>query len=197
MIPSVEMSMENNNQSMTKASMSSSLCQTQLPSHQAMPLPQLNQQEKPLKMNTYIQLEIDQSNFNCLPRVCKFLVSKLSINEMNGHFSHALHHSHQASVVSYILAVKLQGNKRSFRTIEIPMHRCSSQSTSSSENSKAPLLSSVDLNLSYHITYPHFIKKDTNILYFYIQRKKKYKTKTILGKQFIIHMIRLKINSSM
>lgn len=159
------------------------------------PQSQFTQQEKPLKMNTYIQLEIDQSNFNCLPRVCKFFVSKLNLNEISGNFNNTLAHAQNTnqnitSSMSLILAVKMQGNKRSFRTIEIPMHRTPTTSISGAtqlltetKNSKIlSTFSSADLNLSYHITYPHFIKKDTNILYFYIQRKKKYKTKTILGR---------------
>ena len=183
---------------------------------------QQQQQEKPLKMNTYIQLEIDQSNFNCLPRVCKFCVSKLTLmdgsassssSNTNHHSHHHHHHHHHSSShsshhhntplnssassttsasTSVILAVKLQGSKRSFRTIEIPMHKTQTTTTDQSPAANNPTndskqlqqsaqFTSVDLNLNYNITYPHFIKKDTNVLYFYIQKKKKYKTKTILG----------------
>lgn len=189
------------------------------------------QQEKPLKMNTYIQLEIDQSNFNCLPRVCKFCVSKLTLmdgaassssSNTNHHSHHHHHHHHHSSShssshhhntplnssassstsasTSVILAVKLQGSKRSFRTIEIPMHKTQTTTTDQSPASTAnnptndskqlqqsAQFTSVDLNLNYNITYPHFIKKDTNVLYFYIQKKKKYKTKTILGKIMFIN----------
>lgn len=204
MLANTETSLSTDNPSSVTKSISASANQTQQQqqhqpqSHQqsssvASPQSQLNQQEKPLKMNTYIQLEIDQSNFNCLPRVCKFFVSKLNLNESSGHFNNTLaQHTNQnvASSMSLILAVKMQGNKRSFRTIEIPMHRTSATSISGTtqllpeiNNSKiSSIFTSTDLNLSYHITYPHFIKKDTNILYFYIQRKKKYKTKTILGR---------------
>lgn len=191
---------------------------------------QQQQQEKPLKMNTYIQLEIDQSNFNCLPRVCKFCVSKLTLmdgaassssSNTNHHSHHHHHHHHHSSShssshhhntplnssasssssasTSVILAVKLQGSKRSFRTIEIPMHKTPTTTTTdqspaanNSTNDSKQLqqtaqFTSVDLNLNYNITYPHFIKKDTNVLYFYIQKKKKYKTKTILGKIMFIN----------
>jgi hypothetical protein len=112
--------------------------------------------EKPFEMNTYIQLEMDNNNCNCVPRLCKFLVSKLSL---------------QTDLASVILAVKLEVSKRSLRTIEIPIVKPSQQSSSKF----------ADLCLNYSITYPHFLKKDTNILYFYIQRRKKYKTRTILG----------------
>ena len=110
---------------------------------------------KPFKMNTYIQLEIDQSNFNSLPRVCKFLVTKLQIQA-----------DEMTQISSVILAVKLQVSKRSLRTLEIPVQPSSSSTTAAE----------IDLDLNYNITYPHYLKKDTNILYFYIQKRKKYKT---------------------
>ena len=35
--------------------------------------------KKPFEMNTYIQLEMDTNNCNCVPRVCKFCITKLSL----------------------------------------------------------------------------------------------------------------------
>lgn len=103
---------------------------------------------KPFKMNTYIQLDIDENNFNCLPRICKFVITRLKLDQ-------------ELLQPSVILAVKLEASKRSLRTLEIPL-----------QNQKA------DLNLLYNITYPHYLKKDTNLLYIYVQtRRKKYKTK--------------------
>ena len=116
-------------------------------------------EKKPFEMNTYIQLEMDTNNCNCVPRVCKFCITKLSL---------------QTDLDSVILAVKLHVSKRSLRTVEIPILKNLS-STSISKQSSA------DLNLNYNITYPHFLKKDSNYLYFYIQRRKKYKSRTILG----------------
>lgn len=119
---------------------------------------------KPLEMNTYIQLEIDSHNFNCVPRVCKFCVKGL-------HLQTDLVSSSSSSSSSVILAVKLEVSKRSLRTLEIPLVK----SLSKTNDSQA------DLNLNYNITYPHFLKKDSNYLYFYIQRRKKYKSRTMLG----------------
>ncbi len=122
----------------------------------------ISEAPRPFKMNTYIQLEIDQSNFNTLPRVCKFLVTKLQIEAA----------APEMSMNSVIMAVKLQVSKRSLRTLEIPLHQ---------EMTGNASWAHVDLNLNYNITYPHHLKKDTNLLYFYIQRRKKYKTKKIMG----------------
>lgn len=103
---------------------------------------------KPFKMNTYIQLDIDENNFNCLPRICKFVITRLKLDQ-------------ELVQPTVILAVKLEASKRSLRTLEIPL-----------QNQKA------ELNLLYNITYPHYLKKDTNLLYIYVQtRRKKYKTK--------------------
>jgi hypothetical protein len=122
---------------------------------------------KPLEMNTYIQLEMDSNNFNCVPRVCKFCVKNLNLQT-------DLVSSSSSSSSSVILAVKLEVSKRSLRTVEIPLIKLTS-------NDSARTSSCADLNLNYNITYPHFLKKDSNTLYFYIQRRKKYKTRTILG----------------
>ncbi len=123
--------------------------------------------KKPFEMNTYIQLEMDSNNCNCVPRVCKFCVTKLSL---------------QTDLESVILAVKLHVSKRSLRTVEIPIVKSLSTSSISKQ-------SSADLILNYNITYPHFLKKDSNILYFYIQRRKKYKSRTILGYKTLAYTV--------
>lgn len=38
-----------------------------------------------------------------------------------------------------------------------------------------------DLDLNFSLQYPHFIKRDGNRLLITLQRRKKYKTRTILG----------------
>lgn len=110
---------------------------------------------KPIEMNTFVQLEIESNNYACIPRVCRFCIKKLNI---------------QSDFTSIVLAVKLDASKRSLRTVDIPLVR-----SSSSDSYYA------DLNLHYTVTYPHYIKKDTNFLYFYIQKRKKLKNRAILG----------------
>ena len=34
---------------------------------------------KPIEMNTFVQLEIDNNNHACIPRVCRFCITKLNI----------------------------------------------------------------------------------------------------------------------
>lgn len=99
---------------------------------------QLKEETKPLEMNTYIQLEIDSNNFNCVPRVCKFCITKLNIQDELVNDPEV-----NQSKRAVLLAVKLQVSKRSLRSIEIPL--------TPNSNSFA-----LDLNLNYSITYPHF-----------------------------------------
>jgi hypothetical protein len=90
-------------------------------------------------------------------------------------------------VESVVIAVKLHVSKRSMRTVEIPITKYASNSNSNNSNGSSIVSSSVDLNLNYNITYPHFIKKDSNILYIYIQKRKKYKNRPILGYKTIAY----------
>ena len=107
----------------------------------------------PIEMNTYVQLEIDNNNHACIPRILKFCITKLSL---------------KSEFTSVILATKLETSKRSIRTMDIAL--------------KPELTSlSADLKLNYNIAYPHFLKKDTNFIYFCIQKRKKLKNRTILG----------------
>jgi hypothetical protein len=110
---------------------------------------------KPIEMNTFVQLEIENNNYACIPRVCRFCIKKLNI---------------QSDFSSIVLAVKLDASKRSLRTVDIPL-------TKDVQNDSYY----ADLNLHYTVTYPHYIKKDTNNLYFYIQKRKKLKNRAILG----------------
>ncbi len=107
-----------------------------------------------IEMNTYVQLEMDNNNYACIPRVCRFCVSKITLNSENS---------------SVILGVKLDASKRSIRTVDITLRN-----------------NSADLNLNYNIAYPHFLKKDTNFIYFYVQKRKKLKNRTILGNSILI-----------
>lgn len=110
----------------------------------------------PIEMNTYIQLEIDNNNHACIPRICRFCVAKLTLNS---------EHS------SVILGIKLDASKRSIRTVDIPLRV---------DPNKKEFNHYAALDLNYNIAYPHFLKKE-NFIYFYVQKRKKLKNRTILG----------------
>ncbi len=120
---------------------------------------------KPIEMNTFVQLEIDNNNHACIPRVCRFCITKLSIQ--------------QNESTPIVLAVKLDASKRSLRTVDIPLQADALKTPIDELN--LDQYYNADLNLHYTVTYPHFLKKDTNFLYFYIQKRKKLKNRAILG----------------
>uniref|UniRef100_S4RCM2 Phosphofurin acidic cluster sorting protein 2 n=1 Tax=Petromyzon marinus TaxID=7757 RepID=S4RCM2_PETMA len=65
---------------------------------------------------------------------------------------------------SVVIAVKMQGSKRVLRSNEIPLPP-----------------NETDLQLSFSLQYPHFLKREGNKLQVMLQRRKRYKNRTILG----------------
>ncbi|KYO26364.1 phosphofurin acidic cluster sorting protein 2 isoform A [Alligator mississippiensis] len=68
---------------------------------------------------------------------------------------------------SVVIAVKLQGSKRILRSNEIVL--------------PVSGLVETDLQLTFSLQYPHFLKRDANKLQIMLQRRKRYKNRTILG----------------
>ncbi|XP_044538376.1 phosphofurin acidic cluster sorting protein 1 [Gracilinanus agilis] len=68
---------------------------------------------------------------------------------------------------SVVIAVKLQGSKRILRSNEILL--------------PAGGLAETELQLTFSLQYPHFLKRDANKLQIMLQRRKRYKNRTILG----------------
>jgi hypothetical protein len=145
---------------------------------------------KIFEMSTYVQLEIDNNNPLCIPRTCKFTIKQLVIKreliqqlllQQSSTISSNLNQPQQLltnpTIQSNILiiAIKLHFNKRILRTIEIPLNKLIQTQQNDEQNI------SINLNLLYNISYSHYLKKTTNFLFIYIQRRKKYKNRTILG----------------
>uniref|UniRef100_A0A4W5KBZ8 Phosphofurin acidic cluster sorting protein 1a n=1 Tax=Hucho hucho TaxID=62062 RepID=A0A4W5KBZ8_9TELE len=70
-------------------------------------------------------------------------------------------------LTSVVIAVKLQGSKRILRSNEILLASAG--------------LTETDLQLTFSLQYPHFLKRDANRLQIMLQRRKRYKNRTILG----------------
>ncbi|KAF2362058.1 Phosphofurin acidic cluster sorting protein 1 [Trinorchestia longiramus] len=68
---------------------------------------------------------------------------------------------------SVLLAVKMLSSKRTLRSNEMPLSSNGALDT--------------DLQLCYSLQYPHFLKRDGNSLQILLQRRKRYKNRTILG----------------
>ena len=74
-------------------------------------------------------------------------------------------------VTAIIVAVKMQNSKRILRSSEIAI----------APHNESISLIDIELDLSFTLQYPHFLKRNCNYLQIILQRRKKYKNKAILG----------------
>ncbi|XP_062051785.1 phosphofurin acidic cluster sorting protein 1 isoform X1 [Lepus europaeus] len=110
----------------------------------------------PVQMNLYATWEVDRSSSSCVPRLFNLTLKKLvMLKEMDKDLN------------SVVIAVKLQGSKRILRSNEIIL--------------PASGLVETELQLAFSLQYPHFLKRDANKLQIMLQRRKRYKNRTILG----------------
>ncbi|XP_077677199.1 phosphofurin acidic cluster sorting protein 1 isoform X4 [Eretmochelys imbricata] len=107
-------------------------------------------------MNLYATWEVDRSSPSCVPRLFSLTLKKLiMLKEMDKDLN------------SVVIAVKLQGSKRILRSNEIVL--------------PVSGLVETELQLTFSLQYPHFLKRDANKLQIMLQRRKRYKNRTILG----------------
>ncbi|XP_044147269.1 phosphofurin acidic cluster sorting protein 1-like [Bufo gargarizans] len=110
----------------------------------------------PVPMNLFATWEVDRCSPSCVPRLCSLTLKKLLVlRELDRDLS------------SVVIAVKLQGSKRVLRSNEYQLPPCGVMET--------------ELELSFSLQYPHFLKRDANNLQIMLQRRKRYKNRTILG----------------
>uniref|UniRef100_A0A8D2LHY1 Phosphofurin acidic cluster sorting protein 2 n=1 Tax=Varanus komodoensis TaxID=61221 RepID=A0A8D2LHY1_VARKO len=110
----------------------------------------------PGPMNLFAAWEIDGSSPSCVPRLCSLTLKKLVVlKELD------------KDLISVVIAVKMQGSKRILRSHEILLHPSGRIET--------------DLALTFSLQYPHFLKREGNKLQIMLQRRKRYKNRTILG----------------
>lgn len=110
----------------------------------------------PVPMNLFATWEIDRSSPSCVPRLCSLTLKKLIVlKELDRELN------------SVVIAVKIQGSKRILRSNEYMLPPGGLMET--------------DLELTFSLQYPHFLKRDANRLQIMLQRRKRYKNRTILG----------------
>ncbi|XP_056902531.1 phosphofurin acidic cluster sorting protein 2 isoform X2 [Takifugu flavidus] len=110
----------------------------------------------PVPMNLFATWEIDRSSPSCVPRLCSLTLKKLVVlKELDKELN------------SLSIAVKIQGSKRLLRSNEYVLPPSGLMET--------------DLELTFSFQYPHFLKRDANRLQIMLQRRKRYKNRTILG----------------
>ncbi|NXY20053.1 PACS2 protein, partial [Atrichornis clamosus] len=111
---------------------------------------------RPVPMNLFATWEIDGSSPSCVPRLCSLTLKKLVVlKELD------------KELISGVIAVKMQGSKRILRSHEIMLPPSGHVET--------------ELALTFSLQYPHFLKREGNKLQIMLQRRKRYKNRTILG----------------
>ncbi|XP_071162779.1 phosphofurin acidic cluster sorting protein 2-like isoform X8 [Mytilus edulis] len=111
---------------------------------------------KPVPMKLFATWEVEKTPPNCIPRLCSLTLDRLQVLK-------AL----ENDLATVIIAVKMQGSKRILRSNEISV--------------PANGLLDTELDLSFSLQYPHYLKRDGNNLQVMLQRRKKYKNRSILG----------------
>ncbi|XP_059481521.1 phosphofurin acidic cluster sorting protein 2 isoform X2 [Neocloeon triangulifer] len=112
---------------------------------------------RPLPMKLFATWEVDRTPSNCVPRLCSLTLSRLVLLKSLGN-----------DISSIIIAVKMQSSKRTLRSNELLLPPGG--------------LLDTELDLNFSLQYPHFIKRDeANQLLIMLQRRKRYKNRTILG----------------
>lgn len=115
-----------------------------------------NSDGKPTPMKLFATWEVERSSPTCIARQCTLKLSHLNVVK-----------AVNAELGPILIAVKMQSAKRTLRSNEIPL------STSG--------LLDTDLDLTFSLQYPHFLKGEGNRLQIMIQRRKRYKNRAILG----------------
>lgn len=112
--------------------------------------------QKVVSMKLLATWEVEKSSPNCIPRICSLRLTRLIVLKPL-----------ENDLASVTIAVKMQNSKRVLRSNEI-------------ESPKGGL-GDVPLDLSFMLQYPHFLKRDGNILQVMLQRRKRYKNRPIIG----------------
>jgi len=112
--------------------------------------------QKPRPMNLFSQWEVEGTSSSCVPRVCTLRIVHLEV-------SRAL----EADLTELVICVSMRGSRRNLRSDCIPLQHAS------------PI--GVELDFAFSLQYPHFLKRRGNLLRVMLQRKKKYKGRTMLG----------------
>uniref|UniRef100_A0ABD2VZS2 Phosphofurin acidic cluster sorting protein 2 n=1 Tax=Trichogramma kaykai TaxID=54128 RepID=A0ABD2VZS2_9HYME len=111
---------------------------------------------RPVPMKLFATWEVDRTPSNCIPRLCTLTLSRLVVLRPLG-----------PELQSISLAVKMQSSKRTLRSNELAL--------------PAGGLLDTELELQFALQYPHFLKRDGNKLLVLLQRRKRYKNRTMLG----------------
>ncbi|XP_078052160.1 phosphofurin acidic cluster sorting protein KrT95D isoform X6 [Augochlora pura] len=111
---------------------------------------------RPVPMKLFATWEVDRTAPDCIPRLCSLTLTRLVILRPLG-----------SDLTSISIAVKMHGSKRTLRSNEMAIPPGGMLDT--------------ELELQFALQYPHFLKRDGNKLLILLQRRKRYKNRTMLG----------------
>ncbi|EZA59466.1 hypothetical protein DMN91_010747 [Ooceraea biroi] len=111
---------------------------------------------RPVPMKLFATWEVDRTPPNCIPRLCSLTLTRLVILRPLG-----------SDLTSISIAVKMHSSKRTLRSNEMAIPTGGMLDT--------------ELELQFALQYPHFLKRDGNKLLILLQRRKRYKNRTMLG----------------
>ncbi|XP_076665880.1 phosphofurin acidic cluster sorting protein KrT95D isoform X2 [Andrena cerasifolii] len=111
---------------------------------------------RPVPMKLFATWEVDRTAPNCIPRLCSLTLSRLVILRPLG-----------VDLTSISIAVKMHSSKRTLRSNEMSIPPGG--------------LLDTELELQFALQYPHYLKRDGNKLLILLQRRKRYKNRTMLG----------------
>ncbi|KAK2568603.1 Phosphofurin acidic cluster sorting protein 2 [Acropora cervicornis] len=136
--------------------------------------------QKPFSMKLFATWEVERTSPNCVPRLCTMTLKRLEIIKPL-----------ESNLSEVIISVSMQSSRRILRSNEIglpssglvdteldlsfSLQNCRWQNYISSQRYGQSLL------CFDHPGYPHFLKRSGNNLQVMLQRRKKYKNRTILG----------------
>ncbi|XP_067031348.1 phosphofurin acidic cluster sorting protein 2-like [Acropora muricata] len=112
--------------------------------------------QKPFSMKLFATWEVERTSPNCVPRLCTMTLKRLEIIKPL-----------ESNLSEVIISVSMQSSRRVLRSNEIGLPSSG--------------LVDTELDLSFSLQYPHFLKRSGNNLQVMLQRRKKYKNRTILG----------------
>lgn len=111
---------------------------------------------KPVPMKLFAAWEVDKTTPNCIPRQCTFTLTRLTLLKPVA-----------GDVTSVLVAVKMQSSKRTLRSNDILVPNSG--------------LLDTELDLTFSLQYPHYLKGGGNKLHVILQRRKRYKNRAMLG----------------
>lgn len=111
---------------------------------------------RPLSMKLFASWEVESSSSSCVPRLFSVKLTRLQIMKKM-----------ETSLNDVVISVSMQGSRRVLRSNEISLPSSG--------------LIDTDVDFSFSLQYPHFLKRSRNNVQIMIQRRKRYKTRAILG----------------